>query len=91
MLKGCVQNLKRAFADPVVGMAAFTVQIRQLVLQYRKLCLIDNPSPNSLFAANDTIKSALLVPGINSRNAAIEGRHFGLLGLLWLPEVFIEP
>ncbi len=51
MSKGCVQNLKREFADLAVGMAVFTGQIRQSVLQYRKWCLIDKLSPNSVFAA----------------------------------------
>jgi len=55
MLKGCVQNLKREFADLVVGMAVFTGQISQLVLQYRQWCLIGNLSPNSLFAARKFI------------------------------------
>ena len=50
-MKGCVQNSKREFADLAVGMAVFTGQIRQLVLQYRNWCLIDNPNPNRLFAA----------------------------------------
>jgi hypothetical protein len=50
MLKGCVQNSKRECAALVVGMAAFTGQISQSVPQYRKWCLIDGPSPNSLFA-----------------------------------------
>ena len=56
MLKGCVQNLKREFADLVVGMAVFTGQISQLVLQYRQWCLIDNVSPNSLFAAQEELE-----------------------------------
>jgi hypothetical protein len=54
-LKGCVQNLKREFAGLVVGMAVFTGQISQLVLQYRNWCLIDNLGPNSLFAAEKCI------------------------------------
>jgi hypothetical protein len=55
MLKGCVQNLKREFADLAVGMAAFTGQISQLVLRYRQWYLIDDLSPNSLVAAEKCI------------------------------------
>ncbi len=54
MLKGCVQNLKREFADLAVGMAVFTGQISQLVLQYRNWYLIDKLSPSSLFAAHSS-------------------------------------
>ena len=59
-MKGCVQNLKREFADLAVGMAVFTGQIRQLVLQYRHWCLIDELSPNSLFAAEKCITGSKL-------------------------------
>ena len=75
MLKGCVQNSKREFADLAVGMAVFTGQIRQLVLPYREWCLIDNSSPNSLFA----VGTVLPLPSFSGSLEPVLAAQFGLV------------
>jgi hypothetical protein len=70
-LKGCVQSLKREYAGPVVGMAVFIGQIRQLVLRYRRWCSIANVSPNSLFAAEKGITGPNITVTLMARSLFI--------------------
>ena len=56
-------------------MAVFTGQIRRLVLQYKKWCLINDSSPNSLFAAG----TVLPLPSFSGSLEPVLAAQFGLM------------